>query len=314
MPSSFRFLPRFRPKAKTRSGPRLFHLVPIGLLAIAVGGALAAWTGQRTHGRTTGLLSVTQPRVQGWGGGLPGRFKRQARQRPPLIVPPQVLPQPLPPPQAWPELSVVPGHPGFTDITPDHWAWPVLTDLAQRGLISGFPEGDYRPADPMTRAEFAAQLARLFDLPQAPSKTPERGDYPDLSTDHWAYASVQKAVQMGFLTGYPEGVFLPEQTVTRIGVVVALANGLMLKSSRGTGPVLAIYSDRSQVPAWATRQLVAATEAGLVVNYPDPAQLAPNKTATRAEVAAMLHRALVYTGYLQDVPLPYVVGQPVVTP
>jgi hypothetical protein len=201
--------------------------------------------------------------------------------------------------------------PEFTDIAPDHWAWPLLADLAQRDLVAGFPDGAYRPAEPMTRAEFAAQLARLFDFPQDQSHLPEGQAYPDVPAGHWAYSSVQKSVQMGFLTGYPEGVFLPNQTVTRIHVIVALANGLMLRSSSGSAPVLALYSDQSQVPPWAIRQLVAATEAGLVVNYPDLNQLAPNKTATRAEVAAMLHRALVYTGQLQDVPFPYVVVPPV---
>jgi hypothetical protein len=162
----------------------------------------------------------------------------------------------------------------------------------------------------MTRAEFAAQLTRLFDLPQKLPQASGATPYQDVATDHWAHGSVQKSVRMGFLTGYPEGVFLPNQPVSRIHVIVALSNGLMLKSSSDETSVLAVYSDRSQVPPWATRQLVAATEAGLVVNYPTLSQLAPNKTATRAEVAVMLHRALVYTGQLQDVPFPYVVEPP----
>lgn len=279
------------------------------LLAIAVGGGLAAWTEQRASTASTTLLPVA-PQAKRWSDRLPKLWAGQRQPSPTLVVPPQVLPQPLPPAQAWPELPLVQLKPSFTDVDPGHWAWPLLADLAQRDLVQGFPDGSFRPGAPATRAEFAAQLAQLFDLPPTPNQLTKSAVYPDVATDHWAYDSVQKSVQMGFLTGYPEGVFLPNQTVTRIHIIVALANGLMLKTSAGAPSVLALYSDRSEVPPWATRQLVAATEAGLVVNYPDLAELGPNKTATRAEVAAMLHRALVYTGRLPDVPLPYVVKAP----
>jgi hypothetical protein len=201
-----------------------------------------------------------------------------------------------------------PGQPQFTDLDGQHWAWPVLADLAQRQLITGFPDGSFRPAAPMTRVELAAQLAHLFNRPTARPIDP--APYPDLPPEHWAYGSVQEAVRMGFLSATPDGAFLPNQPVSRIQVIVALANGLALKSSSGPAQVLATYQDADQVPPWATRQLIAATEAGLVINHPERSQLLPHQGATRAEVAAMLHRALVYTGLLQEVPLPYVVDLP----
>lgn len=310
MPSSFRLLPWFRPQAKSRSSLRLSHLLPLGLVAIAIGGSLVAWRGQRTPEVTTTLQPAAPPTARPWESSLLHRFHRQVRPSTPLTVPPPVLPQPLPPPQAWPELPLVKAQPSFTDLNPGHWAWPLLADLAQRDLVAGFPDGSFRPGEPMTRAEFAAQLTRLFDLPQELTSPSGSTPYQDVATDHWAYDSVQKSVQMGFLTGYPEGTFLPEQTVTRIHVIVALANGLRLKSSRGASLLPGLYGDQNQVPDWANLQLVAATEAGLVVNYPDLGQLDPNKPATRAEVAAMLHRALVYTGRLQEVPFTYVVKSP----
>jgi hypothetical protein len=309
MPPPFRPFARSRASAKSPARSRLMPLVPLVLLAIAVGGTLAAWTGYRDRTDvTTALLPVAPPTSRSRGRGLARLWQPAAEPRPPLAVPPPTLPQPLPPGEAWPELPPVKGQ-GFTDVDFNYWAWPILADLAQRGLVSGFPDGSFRPTEPMTRAEFAAQLARLFDFPSNRDLL-LAADLPDLGADHWAYPSVTQSVQMGFLTGDPEGGFLPDQTVTRIQVIVALANGLMLRSSSGPARVLAVYSDQDQVPPWAIRQLVAATEAGLVVNYPDRGQLAPNQTATRAEVAAMLHRALVYTGQLQEVPFAYVVTAP----
>ncbi|MGB3135572.1 MAG: S-layer homology domain-containing protein [Nodosilinea sp.] len=238
--------------------------------------------------------------------GLKALFTRSSQKQRPLTVPPPVLPNPLPPQQAWPDLPQVKAQPSFTDLDTKHWAWPILADLSQRNLITGFPDGTFRPAAPITRAEFAAQLAQLFNLPTKPQA--EVTVYTDMPTTHWAYGSVQQSMQMGFLSGYPDGTFLPEQTVSRIHVIAALASGLTLKSSRSALMALKPYSDQSQVPPWATSSLIAVLDAGLVVNYPNPKQLAPARPAERAEVAVMLHRALVYTGTLDDVPSPYVVG------
>ncbi len=299
--------PLFRPpqpvfQIKALLSRRWPQLMLTCLMMMVTGIALAAWTGKRPAGNGVFILPVlSQPQ----GRTLQNRLRHRDSQS--LTVPPWVLPQPLPPQQAWPDLPVVQAQLNFTDVDSGHWAWPLLADLAQRDLVAGFPDSSFRPTDSMTRAEFSAQVARLFDFPQDRSQAPAKILYGDLAPTHWAYGSVQKSVQMGFLSGYADGAFLPDQTVSRIQVIAALANGLTLKSSSGAATVLAPYSDRAQVPPWATRQLVAATEAGLVVNYPDLETLAPNQPASRAEVATMLHRALVYTGSLQEVPFAYVV-------
>ena len=306
MPPPFRPTLRFRLPARSRSGARRGRLWLVGLLAIATG-TLLIWTSKRPLEAEPTLVPAAAPSRS---KGIKALFSRSDRQRQPLTVPPPVLPQPLPPQQAWPDLPLMQAQPSFTDLDSSHWAWPILADLAQRKLIAGFPDGTFRPADPVTRAEFAAQLARLFNLPPDLSRPPGDTTYSDISASHWAYGSIQQSVRMGFLSGYPDDSFLPDQTLSRIHVIVALANGLMLRSSSSAALVLAPYSDYDQVPPWAIRSLVAAMEAGLVVNHPDVQQLAPNRPASRSEVAAMLHRALVYAGYLQNVPSPYVAGSP----
>ncbi|WP_197064819.1 S-layer homology domain-containing protein [Leptolyngbya sp. KIOST-1] len=283
---------------RSRSGVGWRSLVPAGLAAIAAGLALAAAIAPPSPEAPTTLMPVAasgQARgLRGWLGW--GRYPQQ-----PLVLPPPVLPQPLPPQQAWPELPLVQAQPGFSDLDSGHWAWPVLADLSRRNLVTGFPDGTFRPTAPMTRAEFAAQLAQLFPLSPERSQQVQVPAYADVAASNWAYDSVRQAVQMGFLSGYPDNSFLPNQTISRIHVIVALSNGLTLKSSSNPATALKAYPDHGQVPPWALRPLVAAVEAGLVVNYPDRDQLAPNRPASRAEVAVMLHRALVYTGSLKAV-------------
>ncbi len=298
--------------SSSRSRTKLEGLIVAILMATAGGLTFWLWKGQnslsgawlqRLPGSFEAARTSLQRRVVGGNSGNSLATSQGSQRSAPLIVPPPVIPQALPPQQAWPEPPLVQNQPGFTDVSSDYWAGPVLADLVDRQLMTGFPDGSFRPAEPMTRAEFAAQLARLFDLPPRQ----EAVVYQDVALDHWAYRAIQKSVQMKFLSGYPEGNFLPEQGVTRIHVVVALANGLSLRSSSGTHTVLKQYVDYAQVLPWGERPLVAATEAGLVVNYPDLNYLEPNRLASRAEVMTMLHRALVYMGRLQDRPLPYVV-------
>lgn len=220
---------------------------------------------------------------------------------PPLVVPPPVVPQPQPPEAVWPEPPPLLSQRQFADVPPQAWINPILSDLAQRQLVSGFPDGSFRPEAPMTRAEFAAQINRLFVL----NPRPVQQTYPDLATTHWASGSIQSAMAMGFLSGYPDRTFRPEASVTRLQVILALASGLSLKTSQPPDLVLRDYLDAHQVPAWAKAPVVAALEADVVVNYPDTRNLAPNRLASRAEVVAMLRQALVYTGQLSPLPPGY---------
>jgi hypothetical protein len=220
----------------------------------------------------------------------------------PISVPPPVIPQILPPgPEAAQDLAVLSPPQPFKDLPPTHWVYPMVSALLNRELVTGFPDGSFRPDQPMTRAEFASQLARTFAL------SPIRGiqAFNDVTGDNWAAKDITTAMQMGFLTGYPDAMFFPDQTIDRIQVLTALAQGLNLKSSSGSRVLVRYYQDYEQVPDWAIRPLIAATEAGLVVNHPDPEQLNPNRPASRAEVTAMLYRALVYIGHLEDVSSPH---------
>ncbi|MBD0335841.1 MAG: S-layer homology domain-containing protein [Cyanobacteria bacterium Co-bin13] len=277
--------PPFPPKPPRRFDKRLVLLLP--LLGM---GAVLAWK------------LISQPpssRVDRSIVPEGGRFGNQPRSAAPIAVPPPRIPvtdlataqEPLP---IQPPLI-------FSDVPPEHWARAVLDDLSARGLLTGFPEGTFEPEQPMLRAELSAQIARIFALPAQAAKA----QFVDVEPDHWAAASIRRAVQMGFLTGLPEGRFGPEQTVTKAEVLVAIANGLSLTTTAHPETVLQRYRDRADIPAWAVSGLVATTQAGLVINYPNVEQLEPNRAITRAEAAAILHQALVYLGQINEIPSPY---------
>jgi len=214
----------------------------------------------------------------------------------PLVIPsPPASPKPVASPSPSPKATPV----RFPDVPNDFWARPYIEALAQRGIVKGLPDGKFRPNQPMTRAEFAAQLQKAFD--QKPSATTQ--DFKDVSGKFWASSAIKETSQTGFLRGYPGSIFRPQQRIPRAQVLVALANGLDLKPPASPEKALQVYQDVGQLPKYAIAPVAAASQAGLVVTYPNQKLLKPNQSATRAEAAAWIYQALVQAGKAEKLPI-----------
>ena len=191
----------------------------------------------------------------------------------------------------------------FADIQ-GLWAQPYIKALATKQIIAGFPDGTFRPDEPVTRAQFAAIVSKAF----APKSQRTAVEFKDVSRNFWGYQAIQSSYQGGFVAGYPDGLFQPQQPIPRVQVLVSLANGLNLSPDNPNA--VSIYADAAQIPNYATGPVAAATQRQLVVNYPTPQQLNPNREATRAEVAAFVYQALVNAGRAEAIPSPYLVSVP----
>jgi hypothetical protein len=201
----------------------------------------------------------------------------------------------------------------FSDVSSSYWAANFISELAQRDIIAGFPDGTFRPNEPVTRAQFAAMIRKAFNRPQERSAI----NFVDVSQNYWAYTAIQEAYTTGFLAGYPGNVFNPNQNIPRVQVLVSLANGLDYSVNTSVETILQqYYSDASDVPNYARSSVASATDQQIVVNYPNVKLLNPNRAATRAEVAAFIYQALVSSGQANAISSPYIVGQrpPVNTP
>lgn len=197
----------------------------------------------------------------------------------------------------------------FPDIQ-GNWARSFIEALAARDIIVGFPDGTFRPDEPVTRAQFAAMLRKAF--PKDPIR-PE-SQFVDVPPNYWGYKAIQEAYRAGFLEGYPNRVFLPNQNIPRVQVLVSLATGLNLSATAQPATILNnSFQDATQIPVYARDRIAAATENGIVVNYPSLAFLNPNQLSTRADVAAFIYQALVKAGQLPplgptDVATQYIFG------
>ncbi len=201
--------------------------------------------------------------------------------------------------------STIPPPIAFNDVPTDFWASRFIDVLSSRGMIKGFPDYSFRPNQPVNRAEFAAILQQTFDKEK--ELTNSTLSFNDVPTTFWAIPAINQALSTGFLKGYPNKTFKPEQKIPRVQVLVALVSGLNLKEPAAPDQVLSIYKDAKDIPQYATGKIAAATANGLVINYPDSETFAPNKEATRAEVAAMVYQALVQTRRVEKITSPYLV-------
>ncbi len=177
----------------------------------------------------------------------------------------------------------------FVDVQ-GHWARPFIEALAAENILSGYSDRTFRPDQPVTRAQFAAMIEQAFDENnlQLPRK------FDSEAADYWA--------SRDFTNGRSSNrqLRLSDQ-LSKVQVLVALANGLRLYPSGSVANTLNFYTDASQIPEYARDSVAAATQKGIVVNYPDVADLEPSKAVTRADVAAFIYQALVNEGVLAPI-------------
>lgn len=220
---------------------------------------------------------------------------------PPIPIPlPTPTPTPAPTPAPAPTPTPAPTA-GLTDIR-GHWAQAFIQSLVSRDLITGFPDNTFKPENSLTRAQFAAIVAKSFNLPPKQPAT----NFSDVPSNFWAAEAITKANRMGFITGFPDGTFRPGLNLTRTQAIVALVNGLGLTG--GTPQLLGLYSDRAQIPSFATEKVATATQRRLVVNYPNVSQLRPLQEITRAEVTTFIYQSLVALNQAQAIASAYIVN------
>ena len=109
----------------------------------------------------------------------------------------------------------------FSDVSNDAWYATAVKTMASLGMMSGYPDGTFRPDEPITRAEFATvALAFAYEPDNA------RCSYLDVSTSAWYYTYVAQATTYGWIGGYPDGTFRPNNSITRVEVCVIVNNML----------------------------------------------------------------------------------------
>lgn len=146
---------------------------------------------------------------------------------------------------------------GFVDVPVDSWYVTAVSTLAKMGVIAGRGNGIFDPEAKITRAEFATMAARIDRL--------DSGDvsFSDVGSGHWAYRYIISAATKGWVNGYEDGTFRPEQNITR-SEVMALVNRMLERNTLTVENMLEgmkVWPDNSNVNAWYYLDVQEATNA-----------------------------------------------------
>ena len=113
----------------------------------------------------------------------------------------------------------------FTDVAPDAWYATAVNTLASLGIVTGYGNGQFGPDDSITRAQFTTIAMRFANL-----DTSGENIFTDVSEDDWFYEFVVGAIKYGWIGGYPDGRFGPNDTITR-AQVTTIVNRMLGRSA-----------------------------------------------------------------------------------
>lgn len=195
-------------------------------------------------------------------------------------------------------ISLIPGEPhlhaagGFPDVKQGHWAEAAIDSAVAKGYFKGYADGNFKPNGTVTRAEFAALLARVA---KAEESEVTGHSFSDLS-GHWSEAEVERAVSLGFIqpSDYPNG-FQPNTPITRFEMAKWMTSGLAannddfkqaLEDTKTTVIPVREYF-KPGIPQSKSSYVAVALGTKLMSGYPD-GSFGLDKKATRAETAIIL--------------------------
>ncbi|WP_020618971.1 amidase family protein [Paenibacillus daejeonensis] len=164
--------------------------------------------------------------------------------------------------------------------TLQHWAKADIDFLIQKGLLSGYPDGTFRPNVGISRAEAVKVLAVQLELGASPST------FTDVSATHWASNYIGAAALSGVLNGYTDGTFRPDMQLTRAEMAALIVRAFQLSGGSGSST----FSDVSST-SWALEYIEALTANQITNGYED-GSYRPDRMITRAEFATMIARIL----------------------
>ncbi len=180
----------------------------------------------------------------------------------------------------------------FRDLSSGFWAFDVIKQLYSSGYIKGYPDGTFKPAGNITRAEFAVMLRNVVKDKYSTGATFKHDGLDIVSSGHWSAKAVNelftympdKDITMIFGT-----LFDPDKIITREEVVAVLASTLANNENFVHGNTNASLNDINNSPF--IDGIAFSVDNGLVVGYPD-GTFKPQNNITRAEISAVMVKVL----------------------
>lgn len=144
----------------------------------------------------------------------------------------------------------------LSDVSVGAWYNEAISTISKAGIITGYPEGTYKPNNNITRAEFATIISRFFT-----TSVDTTSKFSDVA-GHWAESNINKVVSAGWVTGYPDGTYRPDQYITR-AEAVAVFNRVLERSVTSDHMLsnMKTWPDNADKNVWYYNDIQEATNA-----------------------------------------------------
>ncbi|MDL2248941.1 S-layer homology domain-containing protein, partial [Tyzzerella sp. OttesenSCG-928-J15] len=178
----------------------------------------------------------------------------------------------------------------FSDVNPSDWFYGDVEYAVANGLFSGTSATTFSPATPMSRAMLVSVLWRLEGSPVV-DEVGMYANFADVAQGAYYENAVGWAAKNGIVSGYGEGFFGPDDSVTREQLAAILYRYIQYQGGgfKGTWAFPLAFDDAENVSEWAYEAMCYCTMNG-ILSGKEGNRLDPKANATRAETAAVLHR------------------------
>lgn len=171
----------------------------------------------------------------------------------------------------------------YSDVS-NHPFSTYILKYAEKGMVSGYPDGTFKPDNRITRAEVTALLGKL----NLYSVNSDSKSFVDVDAGDWYYEAVNHAVKTGVVKGYDGNVFKPQSNITRFEAISIISNFVR---SENYNVVQLPYSDKMDIPLWVNNAVRNLYAAGIIKEY-DGNQINGNEPISRGEIVAMLAKVM----------------------
>ncbi|TYO96581.1 S-layer homology domain-containing protein [Desulfallas thermosapovorans] len=175
---------------------------------------------------------------------------------------------------------------GFSDVKADHWAANIIKTMSEKGIVSGYPDGTFKPNNTVSQVEAVCMAVRSMGLQAA-----SQGSLPEITFPVPGYAEndVKLALQHGLIKDTDQ--FSAYSAANRAWVARLLVRMIGKESEAQEELLMPVFTDMSQIPDWAVYYVRVAQDYDLIAGYPDKS-FKPYREVTRAEMVSFLSRAM----------------------
>jgi hypothetical protein len=159
-----------------------------------------------------------------------------------------------------------------------HWAEEIINEWSAKGFISGYNNGEFKPNTPITRAEWVKLVNSSLGYSDV-----QVSSFNDVKAEDWFAEDISKAQKAGYITGYDDGTFKPNNPILREEAVVMLQKILWLPSVNETS-----FKDSNRMAPWSRGAIGALVKQDIIKG--SNGLFKPKSVLTRAEAVSLLHQ------------------------